>query len=153
LNLTLADAGIVSWDCKYHFNVWRPVLAIRQVDPAVHRDTAPDPDWTPLLTTPPFPSYTSGHSTFSGAAAAVLAGFFDRDDVAFSTASDSLLGVSRTFSRFSDAAEEAGKSRIYGGIHWEFDNRAGLSCGRTLGEYVVRNFLLPRERTETRRGG
>jgi hypothetical protein len=52
--------------------------------------------------------------------------------------------VTRTYARFSDAAQEAGKSRIYGGIHWEFDNREGLSCGRQIGEYVVRNFLLPR---------
>jgi hypothetical protein len=143
LNLALADAGIACWDCKYAFNVWRPIDGIREADPARHRDTTPDPDWTPLLTTPPFPTYTSGHSTFSGAAAAVLASFFGTDDVAFTSTGDSLPGVKRTFVRFSAAAQEAGKSRIYGGIHWEFDNREGLTCGREVGEYVVRNFLRP----------
>ena len=76
LNLALADAGIAGWDCKYAYSLWRPIDGIREADPTRRRDTTPDPDWTPLLTTPPFPTYTSGHSTFSGAAAAVLALFF-----------------------------------------------------------------------------
>jgi hypothetical protein len=144
LNLALADAAVASWDCKYAYNVWRPIDGIREADPARHRDTIPERDWTPLLTTPPFPSYTSGHSTFSGAAAAVLASFFGTDEVRFTSTSESLPGVTRTFTRFSAAAQEAGKSRIYGGIHWEFDNREGLKCGREVGEYVYRNFLQPR---------
>jgi hypothetical protein len=148
LNLALADAAIVAWDAKFAFKYWRPIDGIREADPAVNRDTTPDPDWSPLLTTPPFPSYTSGHSTFSGAAAAVLACFFRTDDVRFTDTSESLPGVTRTFARFSAAAEEAGKSRIYGGIHWEFDNREGLASGRAAGEYVCRNFLLPRATTD-----
>lgn len=149
LNLALADAGVASWDCKYHFHVWRPVQAIRQADPGVNPETTPDPSWTPLLPTPPFPSYTSGHSTFSAAAAIVLATFFGTDDVRFTSTSESLPGVARTFTSFWAAAEEAGKSRIYGGIHWEFDNREGLASGRALGEYVSRHFLLPRAVTGT----
>ncbi len=144
LNLALADAGIASWDCKYAFNVWRPIDGIREADPTRHRDTTPERDWAPLLTTPPFPSYTSGHSTFSGAAAAVLAHYFRTDEVGFTSTNESLPGVARTYARFSDAAREAGRSRVYGGIHWEFDNREGLTCGREVGEYVVRNYLLPR---------
>src|SRR5262249_35363339 len=123
LNFALADAGMGCWDCKYKFNVWRPVHAIREVD-------SDERDWTPLLTTPPFPSYTSGHSTFSAAAATVLAGFFRTNEVRFTSTSDGLPDVTRSYSRFSAAADEAGRSRIYGGIHWEFDNRAGLACGR-----------------------
>ena len=147
LNLALADAGIASWDCKFAFNVWRPIDGIAEADPGVHADTTPDRNWSPLLTTPPFPSYTSGHSSFSGAAAAVLADFCGTDAVRFTSSSESLPGVKRTFARFSIAAEEAGKSRVYGGIHWEFDNRAGLDAGRTLGEYVCRSFLRPRATT------
>jgi len=81
--------------------------------------TLPDPTWTPLLTTPNFPEYTSGHSTFSGAAAGVLAAFYGTDDIVFTTTSDGLPGVERTYTSFSQAAEEAGMSRIYGGIHFE----------------------------------
>lgn len=131
LNVALADAAIACWDCKYRFDVWRPVTAIRRADPG----------WTPLLDTPPFPSYTSGHSSFSGAAAAVLAEFFGTDRVRFATTSDALPGVTRSFAGFRDAANEAGMSRVYGGIHWAFDNTAGLASGRQVGEYVSRGFF------------
>jgi hypothetical protein len=91
--------------------------------------------------TPPFPSYTSGHSTFSAAAATVLAGFFGTDGVRFTATSEGVPGVSRSFAGFWDAAWEAGQSRIYGGIHWQFDNAEGLTCGRKVGRYVVENVL------------
>lgn len=144
LNITLADAAICCWDTKYHYGYWRPVLAIRHADVDGNPETQPDPSWTPLLVTPPFPSYTSGHSTFSGAAAAVLAYFFGSDDICFTSDSDGLPGVRRSFRSFSSAAAEAGMSRIYGGIHWNFDNVEGLAAGRALADYVARHFLLPR---------
>jgi len=143
LNLALADAGIACWDGKYYYSYVRPVHALREADPALHPDTTPDPCWTPLITTPPFPSYASGHSTFSGAAATVLAHFFGTNDVRFTNTSERVPGARRMYASFWAAAEEAGKSRIYGGIHWEFDNREGLNCGRAVGTYVSRNFLLP----------
>jgi len=133
LNVAMADSAMICWDCKYRFDLWRPVTAIR----------AADPTWTPLLPTPPFPAYTSGHSSFSGAVAAALAAVFGTDDVKFSTTSDGLPGVTRSFDSFSAAAKEAGMSRIYGGIHWDFDNTDGLKCGREVGEYVAKNFFDP----------
>jgi membrane-associated phospholipid phosphatase len=143
LNIAEADAAIVSWDCKYRFEFWRPVTAIRDgdLDPVV--ETEKDAGWTPLLVTPPFPEYTSGHSTFSAAAAAVLAAFFG-GDIPFVTASDDMPGVVRSFSSFSAAAQEAGISRIYGGIHFLSANEAGLSSGAELGKYVAANFLRDR---------
>jgi hypothetical protein len=131
LNVALADASIVCWECKYGFDLWRPVTAIREVDPT----------WTSLLPSPPFPSYTSGHSSFSGAGAAALAAFFGTDRVKFTSTSDALPGVSRSFESFSAAADEAGMSRIYGGIHWNFDNTDGLKCGREIAEFVARNHF------------
>jgi membrane-associated phospholipid phosphatase len=142
LNLALADAAIVAWDCKYVNNFWRPVTAIRAADTDGNPATTPDTTWTPLLVTPAFPSYTSGHSTFSAAAAAVLGNFFGTDQVPFTTGSDALPGVTRSFAGFAAAAAEAGQSRIYGGIHFQFDNQEGLASGRALGQFVSRNFLL-----------
>jgi hypothetical protein len=133
LNVAMADAAVVCWECKFRYDVWRPVTAIREADPC----------WTPLLPTPPFPAYTSGHSSFSGAAAAALAAFFGTDEVAFTTTSDGLPGVRRSFRSFSEAAGEAGQSRVYGGIHWQFDNTAGLACGRAVGDHVARRFARP----------
>jgi PAP2 superfamily len=141
LNISLADAAICCWECKFMFQFWRPITAIRNANDDNNADTALDADWTPLLETPPFPAYTSGHSSFSGAGSTVLAEFFG-DNIPFQATSDALPGVKRSYSSFSEAAEEAGRSRIYGGIHWECDNSQGLAMGRSLGKYVYRTFLL-----------
>jgi hypothetical protein len=141
LNIALADAGIVCWDCKYHFRLWRPVTAIREADRDGNPDTHRDARWESLLITPPFPSYTSGHSTFSGAASTILAKFFGTDAVAFTVESDGIPGTRRSYRGFGHAAREAGLSRIYGGIHYECDNREGLALGRAVAEEVYRTQL------------
>jgi hypothetical protein len=142
LDVALADAGICCWDCKYQFNFWRPVTAIRAADTDGNPDTTPDPSWTPMLVTPNFPTYVSGHSTFSAAAATVLADFFGTDHVHFATSDDTLPGVNRSFDSFSAAAAEAGQSRVYGGIHYQFDNQDGLALGRKVGSYVFSHVLV-----------
>ncbi len=142
LDIGQADAGIVSWNSKYVYNFWRPITAIRNADPSINPQTLPDPTWTPLWANPPFPSYDSGHSSFSGAGDTVLTAFFGAN-TGFTISSDDLPNVTRSFTSFTQAANEAGESRVVGGIHFEFDNQAGLSTGRALGTYIVSNFLLP----------
>jgi membrane-associated phospholipid phosphatase len=143
LNLTLADAGITSWDAKFHYNYWRPIDAIRALPPAARDNTV---EWVPLLTTPPFPSYTSGHSTFSGAAAQMLTQVFG-ENFAFTSTMDSSRQtappVKRSFTSFHQAAAEAGMSRIYGGIHFNFDNTPGLLSGSQVAQFVWTTTLLP----------
>lgn len=150
-NIAMADAGIAAWDAKYDYDVWRPIDAIRQADIDGNPATQSDPTWMPLITTPPFPSYISGHSTFSGAASSVLAALFG-DNVAFDSTADGHTApeqrpldpsqvVTRHFTSFSQAAEEAGISRIYGGIHYSFDNTAGLECGRQIGTAVIDRLM------------
>jgi hypothetical protein len=143
LNIALADAAIISWDCKYVYNYWRPITAIHEAGTDGNSGTEPDLSWTPLLATPPFPEYTSGHSTFSSAAAVVLAYFFGSDRIHFSVGSDDLPGVRRSYRSFSEAAQESGISRIYGGIHFPSANIHGLTTGAAVGIYVVWNFLTP----------
>lgn len=141
LNLATADAAMEAWDAKLDTDLWRPILGIRQAGIDGNIATMADPSWSPLITTPPFPAFVSGHSTFSGAAAAVLEDFFGTDDVTFSTTTDSLLVDAayrvRDFDSFSEAAAEAGMSRIYGGIHWQFDNTGGLALGRAVGQHAA----------------
>jgi hypothetical protein len=149
LGLAVCDAGICSWDNKYVYNFWRPVTGIRLADTDGNPDTEADPEWESLIPTPAFPAYTSGHSTFSGASAKILAMFFGTDEVAFTTTSEDVPGVSRSYTRFSQASIEAGRSRIYGGIHWEFDNQDGLASGRELGAFVHDNFLQPKSAAST----
>ena len=141
LNIAEADAGILCWDCKYACNFWRPITAIQNADADGNPATEKDSDWKPLLATPPFPEYTSGHSTFSSAGATVLAVFFGSDNIPFTTTSEDVPGVSRSFTSFSEAAAEAGMSRIYGGIHFMSANTQGLASGARLGQYVTENFL------------
>lgn len=151
LNLSLADAGISAWDTKFAYNFWRPIDAIRLADNDGNDLTVSDSTWQPLLRTPPFPTYTSGHSSFSGAGASVLTSIFG-ENVAFATRSDGHTGLTqrplatittRHFDSLWEAAEEAGASRIYGGIHFSFDNTAGLQSGDAIGNYVFGHWLNP----------
>ncbi len=143
LNMALADAAICSWDAKFAYHYVRPATAIAEAAEDGNPDTEPEEGWTSFITTPPFPEYTSGHSTFSRSAATVLAGFFGTDAIPFSTTSDLLPGVTRSFPGFSAAADEAGLSRIYGGIHWPSANLHGQSGGYQIGTRVVKYFLRP----------
>ena len=136
LNIAMADAAICSWDAKYTFDFWRPVTAIAFAEP--------DLNWMSFIVTPPFPDYTSGHSTFSAAAATVLPLFYGTEDLPFTTGSDFLPGVFRSFSTCLDAAEEAAASRIYGGIHFRSASEDGLQAGSSIGEWTVTNYLQPK---------
>src|SRR5262249_27166217 len=106
LNLAQADSYFAVWDAKYTYDFWRPVTAIRAAATDGSPDTAPDTAWTSFLGTPAFPSYVSGHSGQSAAAAAVLAAYFESDDVSFTLSTDSLPGVTRSYTSFSAAAHE-----------------------------------------------
>jgi hypothetical protein len=141
LNVALADAAIMCWGAKFATDYWRPITGIRAADTDGNPDTAQDPAWTPLIVTPPFPSYVSGHSSFSGAAAAVLKEFFGTDSIAFTLPSENPAVADRNYTSFSQAAEESADSRLYGGIHWSFDNEDGLTAGTSLGQFVADNFF------------
>jgi len=136
LNIAMADAAICAWDAKYTFNFWRPVTAIAFAEPELN--------WTSFIVTPPFPDYVSGHSTFSAAAATVLPLFYDTEDLPFTTGSDFLPGVFRSFATCFDAADEAALSRIYGGIHFRSASADGLEAGTSIGEWTFVNYLQPK---------
>ena len=144
LNVAMADAAICAWDAKYFFYNWRPVTAIRNGDIDGNPETVADPTWRSFITTPPFPDYVSGHSTFSGAASTVLAMFYGSDNIAFTTGSDFLPGVTRRFTSFSAAAEEAAASRLYGGIHFRSANEDGLRGGIDIGEWTFAHYMKPK---------
>jgi PAP2 superfamily/Bacterial Ig-like domain len=139
LNIALADAAIVAWNSKFADDFWRPITAIHSGLTDDNELTDADSTWQPLLITPPFPEYISGHSTFSGAAATVMTALFG-SDFAFSVTSEGLAGVTRSFTSFDEAAAEAGRSRVYGGIHYEFSNADGQAAGKALANYVLKTF-------------
>src|SRR5262249_54937346 len=177
INFALADAGITCWSDKYRYAYWRPVTAIRENDSGtgptglgsgnpylVHQG---DPTWTPLGApadnhngtnfTPPFPSYTSGHATFGGAAFKVMEDFYHTDVIPgglrlisdeLNTTTVDQNGVARpllprTYNSFSQMAGENAQSRIYLGIHWQFDAVEGIRSGDAIGDYVFTHALIP----------
>jgi hypothetical protein len=143
LGIAQADALISSWDNKYHYNHWRPVTAIHEAATDGNPETEADPNWTSFITTPNHPSYSAAHGTLSGASGAVLADFFGTDNITFTSSTEGFSVPDRTYTSFSQASTEASNSRLYGGIHWSFDNDDGLAAGRALGHYAFATQLLP----------
>lgn len=141
LNIALADAAISCWNTKYEYDLWRPITAIREGATDGNAATEADAQWTPLLNTPAFPAYSSGHSTFSGAGSTVLAGFFGTDNLAFTLDSEVAGVQDRSYTSLRAAADEAGFSRIFGGIHFNFDNFSGKTAGRQIGQLVLESQL------------
>lgn len=141
LNLAMADAGISCWETKYHYRIWRPETAIREITRDVNPHAVANPGFIPLMESPAHPAYTSGHSTFSAAGSRLLERWFGTDDIEFTTTSDGLPGAVRTYRKLSDARKEVGMSRLWGGIHWMFDNLAGQEAGMKVADYVFANAL------------
>jgi hypothetical protein len=136
--LALADGFISCWDEKFRSNVVRPESYIN-----AYIDEA----WTPVLQTPPFPEYTSGHSVISTAAAEVLTTHFG-DGFAFTDSAEAAYGLGvREFKSFREAASEAALSRIYGGIHYRRAVEEGVKQGRAVGQHVSRRVQLGQPRT------
>lgn len=146
MGLAAADTGIATWEAKVFYDSWRPMYAINIADLDGNPLTVQDASWAPLIPNPSFGAYTSGHSAFSMAGATVLASFFGRDDIAFSSTAESAFlppGYERFFNSFSQAALEAGMSRIYGGIHFMSDNEDGAILGENVATNVFENFMQP----------
>jgi hypothetical protein len=144
LNMSLADDAIAFYDAKYTYRFWRPVTAVRA------DGIAADATWNPLVKTPLDPSYPGAHSVISFDAATILSQTFgDRFD--FVVTSPLLPGITRQFSRFSAAAEEAGLSRIYAGDHFRFDHVAGGQLGREIASFVAGHELRLERSSEGRR--
>lgn len=128
LGVAMADGFIGCWNAKYQYDLVRPITYIRKVI---------DPKWEPLLITPPFPEYPSGHSTESGAAAAVMTSLFG-ENFTFTDRTHVRDGLGeRTFPSFTAAADEAGISRMYGGIHFRAAIEQGLEQGRCIAQHVI----------------
>ncbi len=132
-SIAIADAFISCWDEKYRSNLIRPETLINQ-----HIDE----NWAPVLQTPPFPEYTSGHSVVSGAASTVLTDIFG-DNFAFNDDTELQYGLPiRSFTSFNTAADEAAISRLYGGIHYRAAIDLGLKQGRKLGLFVAEKLQM-----------
>jgi hypothetical protein len=143
-NIALHDALQSSFASKFQYGLWRPVTAIRRAGEDSNPDTAPDANWLSLNANPPYPSYSGNMAALSTSQSTILALFFGRDDIAFQHTWEGAGGATRTYAGFEAMADEAARSRVYGGIHFTFDNVAGQSIGRNVANYIFQNFMRPR---------
>jgi PAP2 superfamily len=128
LGIGMADGFIGTWKAKYDYNLLRPITYIRRTM---------DPKWESLVNTPPFPEYPSGHSVQSGAAATILTAIYG-EGFAFTDATNVADGPkARDYPDFWAAANEAGLSRLYGGIHFRAAIENGLEQGRCIGAFAA----------------
>ena len=140
LGMAMADGSIAVFDTKYFYNRWRPVTAIWYADLDDNRRTDPDPTWLPLIATPPFPSFSSAHATLSGTARAVLERAFGKHRLAI-TLTNPQLGLVLNYTSWKHITDDIDDARVYGGIHFRFDQEVGARQGRQVGKYILRNYL------------
>jgi hypothetical protein len=139
----MADAQIACWDSKYFYNFWRPIAAISLGDQDGNPGTVGDINWQPLINTPNFPEYPSGHADISGAISHMLQLFFGRDELSFQMTTTNALAPQklRTFTRFSQAEEEVINARVYVGIHYRNSDVVAGVQGRHVADWVFKNYF------------
>jgi hypothetical protein len=141
LYLTAADALISVWDDKAHYSFWRPITAIREADTDDNARTAPDAGWLPLIATPPYPEHPSGHAGLSGSFVRTLQQFFGTDRIAWSDTNNA--GLTRSFTRLSQAIDEIVDARVWSGIHFRNADEQGERIGRQVARYTERHYFQP----------
>jgi hypothetical protein len=141
LNVAMADSYVAVFDAKYHYQFWRPTMAIR----ADGNEKATSDSWLPLLPTPPFPEYPSGHAAACGSAQIILESAFGRSTPFAATATTLFpAGYRRNFSSFDDASRECVEGRMLSGAHFRFSDEDALYLGQHVSRYVIRNILAAR---------
>jgi hypothetical protein len=147
LNVSIHDSLHTTQTSKFIFGLWRPVTAIRNAADDLNPATEADPTWLPLVTTPAYPSYAGNMAGAGAAAATALARAFGTDEMPVAATWHQSDGgdITHVFDGFWQTAEEQSMSRIYGGIHYRFDQVAGQRVGKSVAEFVFTNFMRPRQ--------
>jgi hypothetical protein len=150
LNTAMHDGLQTSHTSKFVYNLWRPVTAIANAADDSNPATVPDATWTPLLGTPPYPSHSSNVACIGTSASRVLARALGSDMIPFNVtwtwtgAAGAGSDVTRPYVALSQLADEAGMSRVYGGIHFEFEIAASVAACTKVADYIFDNFMRPR---------
>ncbi len=146
LNMATHDGFRTTFNGKYLYGLWRPVTAIREAARDGNPATEPDPAWLPLITTPPYPSYPGNVTCIGMIGATVLTQTFGRDDIPFSVTWPDAQGAAvatRSYNGFRQLADETSSARIWGGLHFEFDQSASRGVCEEVAHYILDNQLRP----------
>lgn len=141
LNMASNDALVVSFAAKYHYLLWRPETAIHRADEDKNRKTDPDKTYVPYITTPCFPSYPSNHASGSGSAAEILRRAYGSDGHDITMANPGVPGLTFHYTAFAQITHDIDDARVYGGIHFRFDQEAGGEMGRSMATYLFKHNL------------
>lgn len=141
INMAMNDALIAVMDSKYHYTFWRPETAITSIVDDGNADTEPDPGFKPFLVTPCHPSYPSAHASSSYAASEILERLFGNGGHVLKLSTPSLPDVALRYTRLNQITRDIDDARIYGGMHYRFDQQAGGRQGRQVGAYVISHNL------------
>lgn len=144
LGMAIFDAAVACFDAKYSYNLWRPVTAIRAGDRDGNRETRPDPAWLPFIDTPPFPSYPSGHAAFGAAARRVLEHEYGAAGHSITLRNPLVPDVELHYSSWKRITDDVDDARVFGGVHYRFDQEAAARQGKRVGKYVLEHQLRPR---------
>jgi UrcA family protein len=143
LSIAMWDSVIACFETKYHFNLWRPVTAIREGAEDGNDRTLPDANWRAAVFTPPFPAYPSGHATFGAAARLVLERELGPDGHAITLTNPAVPEIVLTYTSFRQITDDIDDGRVFGGVHYRLDQEAGARQGERVAEYVLRHTLRP----------
>ena len=143
INMAISDGLVTVMESKYFYVRWRPVTAIRAGDTDGNPATAPNPSFTPLITTPPFPSYPSAHASASYAAREVLERLFGCGPYTITLLSPRILSIVLHYTSLAAITEDIDDARVYGGIHFRYDQEAGGRQGQRIGSFVFSHKLRP----------
>ena len=143
LNMATSDALVASFNNKYTYNLWRPETAIRGAANDGNSKTEPNAQYKPYILTPCFPSYPSNHASGTGAGAEMLRRLYGADGHSIDMSNPAVPGLSFHYSGFREIANDVDDARIYGGIHFRFDQEGGNLLGRSVATYVIKNNLAP----------
>jgi hypothetical protein len=146
LNMAISDGLVAVMETKYVHNFWRPETAIRAGDLDDNPATDADPGFLPFITAPCFPSYGSAHAAASYAARRVAETFFGDDDHLIVLSNPAVPGIALEYDSFEAITEDIDDARVYGGIHFRFDQRAGARQGKRIGAWVVHHHLKAMKR-------
>jgi hypothetical protein len=144
LNMSHHDALQASFASKFHYGLWRPVTAIQRANEDGNDATEPDPNWSSLIPNPPYPTYAGNMAAIGMANAGVLALVFGRDDIGATYTFPAPTNATRSWVSLSAIADEAARSREWGGIHFRFDSVAGQSIGLNTSNYIFTHYMTPR---------
>ncbi|MEA2840085.1 MAG: hypothetical protein QOF41_1415 [Methylobacteriaceae bacterium] len=144
MSVARADSLLAVFEAKYHYNLWRPITAIRNGDIDNNPATERDATWLPIAETPMHPEYPCAHCIQAASMSSVLEaviGTRDIDEVTMT--SRTAPGVTRRWSDLHQFVNEVSQARIWAGFHYRFSTRVGQDMGSAIGEYVVRNYMQP----------